>query len=131
MFCMKKIDAKKFAQAFVEAADGQGVKEVEKIAAQFVSYLAKNRLLIHWREIVRRIDGVWREKYGVANVSVKSAHSLSEKSRRALEKLAQGAEISETVDPELIGGAIIRVDDRIIDGSVLGALNNLKQVLVK
>lgn len=127
----KKINAKKFAQVFVEATEGQSDKETEKIAAQFTSYLAEHRLLTYWREIVRSIDHVWREKYGVANVAINSAHPLSEKSRKILEKIAQGAEIVETVNPELIGGAIIRVDDRIIDGSVLGALNNLRQTLIK
>jgi len=127
----KKIDTKKFARAFVEAADGQTVKELEKTTADFVSYLVDNRLLNYWREISRSIDSIWKEKYGVANVTVTSAHPLSEKAHKTLEKMACGAEIIETVDSELIGGAIIRIDDRIVDGSISGALNSLKNSLVK
>jgi len=127
----KKIDAKKFARALVEAMEGKSAKEIEKIAADFVSYLSEARLLVYWRDIARSLDSVWKEKYGVASVTVTSAHPLSEKARKALEKANPGADISETVDSELIGGAIVRIDDRIIDGSVLGTLNSLKTILTK
>jgi len=127
----KKINVKKFAGVLVDATEGKTLQETEKIVSEFIGYLSQNRLMSWWREIFRSIDGVWKAKYGVANVTISSAHSLSEKSRQALEKLAVGADIIETIDPELIGGAIIRIDDRIIDGSISGALNSLKTSLVK
>lgn len=42
----------------------------------------------------------------------------------------QGVELHEKVDPELIGGYVIRIDDRQIDDSVRSRLNNLKQEMV-
>lgn len=128
---MKKINAKKLATVLVEELEGKNQKESEKILHDFVEYLATRRLLSYWREIVRAIDGVWKTKYGVASVLICSASPLSEKTRKTLEKISCGAEIIETVDPELIGGAVVRVDDRIFDGSIAGALNNLKQSLIK
>lgn len=128
---MKKINAKKFAQVLVNAVEGKTKSETEKIVSEFIGYLSQNRLMSWWREIYRSIDGVWKTKYGVANVTISSAHPLSEKSRKALEKMAVGVDIVASVNSELIGGAIIRIDDRIIDGSVLGQLNNLKQTLVR
>ncbi|MFA6131547.1 MAG: F0F1 ATP synthase subunit delta [Patescibacteria group bacterium] len=128
---MKKINAKKFARVLIDAVEDKSPSETEKIISEFIAYLSEKRLLAWWREISRSIENVWREKYGVANISVISAHPLSEKSRKALEKVAPGADIVETVDPELIGGAIVRIDDRIVDSSVLGSLNSLKQTLVR
>lgn len=128
---MKKINAKKFARVLIDAVEGKSQAEMEEIISEFIVYLSQNRLLSWWREIARGVESVWKEKYGVANVAVTSAHPLSEKSRQALEKAAPGADLVETVDPELIGGAIVRIDDRIIDGSILGALNSLKQTLVR
>jgi len=128
---MKKINARKFALVLVEAVEDKTEKEMEKIVAEFISYLSEQRLLSYWRDIVRSMDSVWKEKYGAANVTITSAHPLSEKSRKALEKAAAGAEVIELVDPELIGGAIVRIDDRIFDSSISGALNSLKQTLVK
>lgn len=125
----KKFNAKKFAGLLIEAVEGKTLNETEEIIAGFIVYLSQNRLLLWWREIARSIDSVWKQKYGLANVTVTSAHPLSEKSRQALEKVAAGADIVETVNPELIGGAVVRIDDRIIDGSILGALNSLKSSL--
>jgi F-type H+-transporting ATPase subunit delta len=128
---MKKINAKKFAQVLINELEGKSEKESEKIIRDFVEYLSVNRLLSFWRDIIRSIDAAWKEKYGVSTILIKSALPLSEKSKKSLLKLSRGAEVVEIIDPELIGGAIVRIDDRIIDGSVLGALNNLKSVLTK
>jgi F-type H+-transporting ATPase subunit delta len=126
-----KINCKQFAKAFVEAVEGKSDKEVEKLASEFVGFLSERGLMSFWRETVRSIDGVWKEKYGLSSVVITSAHPLSEKARKSLEKMSAGAEIIEEVKPELIGGAIVRVDDRIVDGSVSGALNSLKISLSK
>jgi len=40
-------------------------------------------------------------------------------------------EITEEIDPELIGGFIVRMGDTQIDASISNQLNNLKQRLTK
>jgi F-type H+-transporting ATPase subunit delta len=50
---------------------------------------------------------------------------------RALEaRTGKRIELQEEVDPELIGGAVVRIGDTIIDGSVAGQLRRLRQRLV-
>ena len=50
---------------------------------------------------------------------------------RALEaRTGKHIEIQEEVDPSLIGGAVLRIGDTIIDGSVAGHLRRLRQRLV-
>lgn len=44
-----------------------------------------------------------------------------------LSSLGAGATISFRVDPSILGGIIVRVGDRVIDGSVSGQLQELKQ----
>jgi F-type H+-transporting ATPase subunit b len=44
-----------------------------------------------------------------------------------LSSLGGGATISFRVDPTIMGGLIVRVGDRVIDGSVAGQLNELRQ----
>src|SRR4029079_9856942 len=39
-------------------------------------------------------------------------------------------ELSEEIDPDLIGGVVLRLGDTIIDGSVAGQLRRLRQQLV-
>ena len=125
-----KFRARRLARAYVELVEGKTPSEREKIAAAFVTFLAERHELSRWREILRGIDDVWKEKHGVANVVVSSAHPLSKEARRLLEKATAGATLEEHVDPALIGGAHVRIDDRVIDASIAGYLSTLSTHLL-
>lgn len=67
-------------------------------------------------------------------VVVTSAVPLTEREaaivRRELEaRLGAGVEITFRVDPQVLGGLVIRVGDRILDGSFAGQLEQMRQVL--
>lgn len=126
-----KVTAKQYARAFVETVHGANAKQLSEASAQFVKTVAEHGDLHRMSDIVRNVDAAWKEKFGAANVHVTTAHPLSKELRISLEQLAQGATIHETVDPELIGGARIRIDDRLIDGSVAGKLAALKNALAE
>jgi F-type H+-transporting ATPase subunit b len=49
--------------------------------------------------------------------------------RDVLEKMGSGASISFRVDPNILGGLVIRVGDKVLDGSVSGKLQGLQQSL--
>lgn len=46
-----------------------------------------------------------------------------------LSKMGEQATVSFRVDPSIMGGLIIKVGDKVLDGSVLGQLESLKQSL--
>jgi F-type H+-transporting ATPase subunit b len=69
-----------------------------------------------------------------ASAEVTSALPLSEEEQDTvrsdiIEQLGPGAAISFRVDPNILGGLIIRVGDKVIDGSVSGKLTELQQSL--
>ncbi|PIZ55616.1 hypothetical protein COY25_00585 [Candidatus Uhrbacteria bacterium CG_4_10_14_0_2_um_filter_41_7] len=125
-----KLDNKKLAKILVESLENASESELPSITKEFVSFLGQNQLLSSWREIEANVHKVWKEKYGASNVSIMLAHNLSKEAKEALSKVAQGADVTIKVDDRLIGGAIIRIDDMRIDGSVTGALKRLKQTLL-
>jgi len=47
--------------------------------------------------------------------------------RELLSTLGESAEMTYRVDPSILGGLIVRVGDRVMDGSVLGQLQELKE----
>jgi len=47
--------------------------------------------------------------------------------RELLSTLGESAELTYRVDPSILGGLIVRVGDRVMDGSVLGQLQELKE----
>lgn len=69
-----------------------------------------------------------------ATAEVTSALPLTDSEQSAVQKdiLAKaggGASINFRVDPSILGGLVVKVGDKVIDGSVAGQLQNLKQNL--
>lgn len=48
---------------------------------------------------------------------------------RLLKSLDEGAEIAFTVNPSILGGLVVRVNDKVVDGSVSGRLSQLGEHL--
>ncbi len=123
------IDIKKLAAAIVDRADGKTPLQVKKLMTEVVELLHAEHAMNKWRQLERALEKAWAARYGAANVTVISAHTLSVAAHDALEKHANGAELHTFVDDRLIAGAIIRVDNTRIDGSVTGALMRLKNAM--
>lgn len=72
---------------------------------------------------------------GIAEAAVTTAVPLSAESRVAVEAVVRSytnavtVQLSETVDSAILGGAIVRIGDRIIDGSVRTRLNSLRRTV--
>jgi F0F1-type ATP synthase delta subunit len=127
---MKK-NFKKLARSIVDTLAESTPKEVEASMKELVSILKDAGLLTRWRELEKEIHAAWKEKFGVSKVTVVSAHPMMQKTFELLEKIAPGAEIVERVDDRLMGGAVIRMDERRIDGSIIGSLQRLKNSLLQ
>jgi F-type H+-transporting ATPase subunit b len=74
------------------------------------------------------------EKVSGASADVTSAVPLTDKEQEqvkedVLAKLGGSATVSFKVDPSILGGLIIRVGDKILDGSVAGKLENMRQTV--
>ena len=89
----------------------------------FVRTLAANRRLAYLPEISEQFEVLKDTAEGVADVTVTSAAALDEAQQKklsaALEKrLKRKVRLHSEVDPGLIGGAILRAGDLVIDGSL-------------
>jgi len=90
------------------------IEELPRLAAEF-----------------RRLDD---QRQGITRATATSATSLTpdevtELTER-LEKTAGGRVALDTeVDPSLLGGLVVRIGDRLIDGSVRGRLERLRNQL--
>lgn len=127
---MKK-SLRNFARALVDGMADLPVKDLPAKMKEVVALLAEKGLLARRRELEKEIGRAWKEKFGVSKVTIVSAHAVPEKTYKLLEELAPGAEIVERVDNRLMGGAILRLDEKRIDGSIVGALQRLKNTLLE
>jgi F-type H+-transporting ATPase subunit delta len=91
--------------------------------ANFVRTLAENRRLAYLPEISAQFEVLKDEAQGVADVTVTSASAIDQAQQQKLtaaleRRLQRKVRLHCAVDPALIGGAILRAGDLVIDGSV-------------
>jgi F-type H+-transporting ATPase subunit delta len=100
----------------------------------FVRTLADNRRLSLLPEISARFDELKGEAEGVVDVTVTSAAPLDESQRSKLaaaleRRLGRSVRLQCATDPALIGGAVLRAGDMVIDGSLRGRLERIAYAL--
>ena len=95
--------------------------------ARFITLLAENRRLEALPEIQGLFAELRREHDGIAEVVVRTARDLGaaqiELIGKSLQRrLQRQVEVVVEVDDSLLGGAVLRVGDQVIDGSLTGQL---------
>jgi F-type H+-transporting ATPase subunit delta len=122
----------------VSAEDRRGV--IEKIAARmgaskvirnFLFVIADHRRTHSLLEIADAFQDVLRQRQGIAEAQIYSAVRLTEAQKAELtEQLTrvtgQTVDPNYFIDPELLGGAMVRVGDTIYDGSLRNRLERMR-----
>lgn len=101
---------------------------------RFVGVVAGNRRLGLLRTIVARFAALAAERRGVVTAEVASAHPLSDVQRETLRaRLIEAGyghvDITEQVDPALLGGIAVRIGARLFDASLRSRLARLKHAM--
>lgn len=109
--------------------------ELDTPVRNFLQVLAANDRLLLLPEIFRQFQALKADHQRLVEVEVTSAAPLDEAQRSRLaealvKRLGRDVRIEVEVDPDLIGGAIIRAGDTVIDGSLRGRLNKLADALL-
>jgi F-type H+-transporting ATPase subunit delta len=88
-------------------------------------------------EVLGRYEQLVKDHLGRIEVAVTTAVELSQEQldglKERLEETLEGKEIvlETNVDPELIGGAVFRFGGRMMDGSVRGRLESLREEMLE
>jgi F-type H+-transporting ATPase subunit delta len=99
---------------------------------RFLELLAeKHRLPVLFR-IRREFDSLWAKEQKLLEVSVTSAVDLDEETVKGIgkkieEQTGNRVELTSHVDPDLIGGLVIRVGNLVLDASVRNRLERLRR----
>ena len=108
--------------------------KVSPLTANFLGVLAQNRRLAALPEVVRAFTTIAAAARGEVSAEVTSAHALSATQLKALSeklKAREGKDVKLTtkVDPELLGGLVVRIGSTQIDSSIRTRLNTLAQAM--
>jgi len=79
---------------------------------------------------LRVLERVWGEMFGPKEISLVTAHRIPAVLKEKIAEALPNAEVRAVIDPRLIGGAVLRMDDRILDSSVVGTLERMKKSLL-
>ena len=118
-------------KAIAGIADVLGLSDTTK---NFLGVLAGNRRLAALPDVVRAFAAIAAAARGEVTAEVTSAHALSDEQLQALAaklKAREGKEvkIKASVDPEILGGLVVRIGSRQIDSSIRTRLNSLAQAM--
>lgn len=118
------------AQTLVDVCGNQ----LNAAAKNLITVLAENKRLLLLGEISALYEEMKAELQNTVDVVVTAAYPLSDaqadKLAKALKaKLQRDVRMTSEVDESLIGGAIIRAGDLVIDGSLTGKLSKLAEAM--
>ena len=114
-------------------------KVVEGANERFLNFLKlvaeRHRVPAIFR-IRREFDALWREENKLLEVRVTSATPLDEElvqniGRRIEEQTGQRIDLDANVDPDVIGGLVLRVGNMVMDASVRGRLERLRKEVAR
>lgn len=113
-------------------ADIAGAKDEQ--GRNFIGTLAANRRLALLPEIAAMFETLRAEVENVADVQVTSASPLDEAQQQRLigalkKRLKRDVRLHVDIDSSLMGGAIVRSGDLVIDGSLRARLERLNSAI--
>jgi F-type H+-transporting ATPase subunit delta len=105
-------------------------RPVDAAGRNFLALLAENGRLALLPEIAAQYETLRAEAENIVDVDVATALPLTPEQQRSLcaalkRRLGREVRLAETVDPALIGGAVVKAGDLVLDGSLKGRLERL------
>jgi len=121
-----------------EKKDGLGkvIEGAEPAVLNFFELLVeKHRMPVIFR-IRRDYEQLWERENKLLPVEITSAVELDDEIARRIgdqigEQTGQRVELTKTVDPDIIGGLVLRVGNSILDASIRNRLETLRKNVAK
>jgi F-type H+-transporting ATPase subunit delta len=132
-------DLRRLVRSPVIPADAQlgaltaliGKAGISGLTSNFIKLIARNRRLFAIGDILKTFRALLARERGEVTADVSTAHALTPTQMQVLSDTLKGSigknvQINTRVDPNLLGGLIVKVGSRMIDNSLRTKLNNLK-----
>ena len=108
--------------------------KVSPLTRNFLGVLAANRRLASLPDVVRAFTAIAAAARGEVTAEVTTAHPLDDAQLAELaEKLkareGRSVTVKAHVDPAILGGLVVKIGSRMIDGSIRTRLNSLAQAM--
>lgn len=110
--------------------------KINPLTLNFLALITQNKREKHIPSIFRDLDQMHRQSLGISSAVLTTAKELDaplvEQIRKEVESVSgTKVELSQKIDPSLIGGFVLRVDDKQYDASVSTQLKRIKESLLQ
>jgi len=125
-----RLNEQQAAELFISVCE----ERIDDEGRNFIRLLAENRRLSLLPEITALFEFMRSEAEGKIEAEVVSAQEISKARLQDIGKalkarLGRDVNLTARTDESLLGGAVIRAGDLVIDGSIRGRLNKLSTAL--
>jgi F-type H+-transporting ATPase subunit delta len=107
-------------------------EDIGGVTANFVRLITVKRRLFYIRDMIAAYRQLYDASRGVTRAEVTSATALTDENVAALKDQLRAAsggrevELETKIDPSIIGGLIVRLGSRMVDGSLRTKLNAIR-----
>jgi F-type H+-transporting ATPase subunit delta len=112
------------------------VTDADPRTVNFLQLLAERHRMPVLPRIRRDFQAMWADEHKLLPVTVTSAVELDDElvqeiGRRIEEQTGRQVELSANVDPDVLGGLIVRVGNMVLDASIRNRLESLRKQVLK
>ena len=133
---MAKVIDQQLAEVLYQLTNQAKDKELAGLLDKFANYLASSGQIQRWPVIADLYRQKWLNRQGILEVEIICARPLDQNYLQTLTdeltKLLSASQliVKTKLDPEILGGMIIRLPDRLLDASYRRQLRNLQANLL-
>ena len=121
-----------------EKKDGlhRAITDADPVVVNFLELLIeKHRMPVVFR-VRAEFDSLWEEENRLLPVTVTSAVELPKSTVKQIgdrisEQTERKVDLSATVDPDILGGIIVRVGNSVLDASIRNRLENFRKQVAR
>jgi ATP synthase F1 delta subunit len=115
---------------------GRVVEGADDVVRNFLELLIEKHRMPAVFRIRRAYEALWAEANKLLPVQVTSAIELDAETIKQIgdaigERTGRKVELESTVDPDILGGIVLRVGDRILDASIANRLESLRKQVAR
>lgn len=114
----------------------KAVTDADPLLVNFLELLVDNHRMPALMRVRRGYDALWERENDLLPVQITSAVELDEQTIKNIgdrigQETGRKVELSSSVEPDLLGGIVVRVGNSIIDASIRNRLQQLRRTVSK
>jgi F-type H+-transporting ATPase subunit delta len=125
-----------FSTAEKKEGLGRLLEDVDPTVANFLELLVENHRMPVIFRVRREFERLWEQENQLLPVTITSAVKLDEATVKSIgdaigKQTGQHVQIQADVDPDVLGGLVVRVGNSILDASIRNRLENLRRSVAR